>query len=43
MLESLDQDNTFTSPKAIMFPFHYRKDMDTLLCSKLGTYKTLLK
>jgi hypothetical protein len=43
MLESLDQDSTSPSTKANLFPFSYRKDIDTKLFSKTSTYKTLLK
>jgi hypothetical protein len=43
MLESLCQDNTFPSTKAIMFPLSSKQDMDTRFFSKPGTYKTLLK
>jgi hypothetical protein len=43
MMESLCQDNTFPSTKAILFPLSSRQDMGTRFFSKPGTYKTLLK
>jgi hypothetical protein len=43
MLESLDQDSTSPSTKAILFTMSSRKDIDTRFFSKPGTYKTFLK
>jgi len=43
MLESLDQDNTSPSAKAIIFPLSSKNEIDKILFYKPGTYNTLLK